>query len=50
MKELIAKGRAHLHETANTKTEEIESRWDSIENQADLLSHHSADRQRVSVS
>ncbi|PVD38689.1 hypothetical protein C0Q70_01309 [Pomacea canaliculata] len=46
LKELIAKGRAHLHETANTKTEEIESRWDSIENQADLLSHHSADRQR----
>jgi hypothetical protein len=48
LKDVIAKGRSLLHETANTKTDEIESRWDSIENQADLLCQHSADRLRVS--
>ncbi|XP_070185712.1 microtubule-actin cross-linking factor 1, isoforms 6/7-like isoform X4 [Littorina saxatilis] len=46
LKEVIAKGRSVLHETANSKTDEIESRWDSIENQADLLCQHSGDRLR----
>ncbi|KAK7501339.1 hypothetical protein BaRGS_00007464, partial [Batillaria attramentaria] len=46
LKDVISKGRELLHETANTKTDEIESRWDSIENQADLLCQHSADRLR----